>query len=59
MTQDDDFLEVIAAEVAQDPTNMALREDLVTLLLRSDPDRAAEEVGALEEIGRASCRERV
>lgn len=59
MTQDDDFLEVIAAEVAQDPSNTALREDFVTLLLRSDPDRAAEEVAALEAHGGDPARVRL
>ena len=45
---DDDFLEVIATEVARDPHNLALREDFITLLLEADPDRAAAELGVLE-----------
>ncbi|WPF82965.1 AAA family ATPase [Sanguibacter sp. 4.1] len=59
MTQDDDFLEVIAAEVAQDPTNMALREDFVTLLLERDADRAADEVAAFEAHGGDPARVRL
>lgn len=59
MTQDDDFLEVIAAEVAQDPSNTALREDFVTLLLRSDRDRAADEVAAFEAHGGDPSRVRL
>jgi transitional endoplasmic reticulum ATPase len=59
MTQDDDFLEVIAAEVAQDPTNMALREDFVTLLLERDVDRAADEVAAFQAHGGDPARVRL
>ncbi|GAA3584112.1 AAA family ATPase [Klugiella xanthotipulae] len=51
MAQDDNFLEVIAAEVAHDPQNMALREDFITLLLQHDVDRAAQEVTAFEAHG--------
>lgn len=59
MTQNDDFLEVIAAEVAQDPTNMALREDFVTLLLERDVVRAAEEVASFETHGGDPARVRL
>ncbi|MGK9146121.1 ATP-binding protein [Plantibacter flavus] len=59
MTQDEDFLEVIAAEVAQDPTNGALREDFITLLLQHDVDRAAEQVAALEKLGGDPSRVRL
>ena len=58
MTQDD-FLEVIATEVEQDPSNLALREDFITLLLQSDPDRAARELTVLEEAGGDLARVRV
>lgn len=58
MTQDD-FLEVIATEVGQDPHNLPLREDFITLLLESDPDRAAREVTAFEAAGGAPTRVRV
>ncbi|RUQ98282.1 ATP-binding protein [Labedella endophytica] len=59
MAEDDDFLDVIAAEVAQDPQNPALREDFITLLLEKDPDRAAQEVAALEAHGGDPARVRV
>ena len=59
MTQDDDFLEVIEAEVAADPHNVALREDFVTLLLQHDVDRAAEELQAFEAHGGDPARARV
>ncbi|MBL3688182.1 ATP-binding protein [Leucobacter zeae] len=59
MTNDADFLEVIAAEVAQDPRNPALREDFVTLLLESDPERAASEIDAFEAHGGDPARARV
>ncbi|WP_285041353.1 ATP-binding protein [Plantibacter sp. LMC-P-059a] len=59
MTQDGDFLEVIAAEVAQDPQNAALREDFVTLLLQHDVDRAAEEVSTFERFGGDPARVRL
>lgn len=59
MAEDDDFLEVIAAEVEQDPDNPALREDFITLLLERDPDRAAQEVAALEAHGGDPARVRV
>lgn len=59
MTQDEDFLEVIAAEVAQDPQNAGLREDFVTLLLQHDVDRAAQEVSALERHGGDPARVRL
>lgn len=48
---DDDFLGMIDTEVRRDPHNLALREDFVTLLIGSDPDRAAEELAAFEEVG--------
>ena len=51
MAQNDEFLEVIAAEVAQDPQNIALREDYITLLLEHDVDRAAAEIDAFEAHG--------
>lgn len=57
--QDEDFLAVIAAEVAEDPGNAALREDLVTLLIGQDPDRAAQELAAFEEHGGDPARARV
>jgi len=41
---DENFIEVIAAAVAADPDNLALREDFIALLLSDDPGRAAEEV---------------
>ncbi|VXB51484.1 26S protease regulatory subunit [Plantibacter sp. T3] len=59
MTQDEDFLEVIAAEVAQDPQNAALREDFVTLLLQHDVDRAAQEVTTFERLGGDPARVRL
>jgi len=59
MTQDEDFLEVIAAEVAQDPQNASLREDFVTLLLQHDVDRAAQEVTAFEAHGGDPARVRL
>lgn len=59
MTQDDDFLEVIEAEVAADPQNLMLREDFVTLLLQHDVDRAAEELQAFEAHGGDATRARV
>ena len=58
MTQDD-FLDVIATEVDQDPHNLALREDFITLLLQSDPDRAARELLAFEAAGGDASRVRV
>ena len=58
MTQDD-FLDVIATEVEQDPHNLALREDFITLLLQSDPDRAARELLAFEAAGGDASRVRV
>ncbi|KRF20629.1 AAA family ATPase [Nocardioides sp. Soil797] len=54
-----DFVEVIAREVAADPGNLALREDFVTLLLEHDPDRAAHELGAFEAHGGDPARARV
>ncbi|GIG68743.1 ATP-binding protein [Phytomonospora endophytica] len=56
---DDDFLEMIESEVARDPRNLALREDFITLLLRSDPDRAAVELAAFEAGGGDPARVRV
>lgn len=55
----DDFLEVIATEVARDPQNLALREDFITLLLEADPDRAASELVAYEAGGGDPARARV
>ncbi|UOQ59173.1 ATP-binding protein [Leucobacter rhizosphaerae] len=54
--QNDDFLEVIGAEVAADPQNLSLREDFVTLLLQHDVDRAAEELQAFEAHGADPAR---
>lgn len=51
MNQGDDFVEVIAHEVAADPGNLALREDFVTLLLKQDLGRAAAELEAFEAHG--------
>ena len=59
MTQDDDFLEVIEAEVAADPHNVTLREDFVTLLLQHNVDRAAEELQAFEAHGGDPARVKV
>ncbi|CAM3236827.1 AAA family ATPase [Stackebrandtia soli] len=59
MAQDDEFLEVIEAEVARDPQNLALREDFITLLLQYDVDRAAHEVTAFEAHGGDPARVRV
>jgi len=59
MTQDDDFRDVIEAEVARDPQNLALREDFITLLLQHDPDRAAQEMTAFEAHGGDPGRVRV
>ncbi len=59
MAQDDDFLEVIEAEVAADPGNLALREDFITLLLAHHPTRAATEVDAYEAQGGPPARVRV
>ena len=56
---DDDFVDVIAREVAADPGNLALREDFVTLLLEHDPDRAATELDAFEAYGAEPARARV
>lgn len=56
---DDDFVDVIAREVAADPGNLALREDFVTLLLEHDPDRAATELDAFEAYGAEPARVRV
>ncbi|MDN7122247.1 ATP-binding protein [Nocardioides sp. ChNu-153] len=56
---EDDFLEVIETEVARDPRNLALREDFVTLLLQTDPDRAASELATLEAHGADPARVRV
>lgn len=56
---DDDFVEVIAREVAADPDNLTLREDFVTLLLERDADRAASELDAFEARGGDPARVRV
>ncbi|NUT05777.1 MAG: ATP-binding protein [Hamadaea sp.] len=55
----DDFIEVIAREVAADPGNLALREDFVTLLLEQDPGRAATELAAFEAHGGDPARTRL
>ncbi|SDG26304.1 ATPase family associated with various cellular activities (AAA) [Lentzea fradiae] len=55
----DDFVEVIAREVAADPNNLALREDFVTLLLEQDPARAGVELDAFEAHGGDPARARV
>ncbi len=55
----DEFLEVIEAEVRRDPQNLGLREDLITLLLQADPDRAAAELAAFEAGGGDPARVRV
>jgi AAA+ superfamily predicted ATPase len=59
VTDDSDFIEVIAREVAADPSNLALREDFVTLLLEQDPGRATTELAALEALGGDPARIRV
>ncbi|MFK4852713.1 ATP-binding protein [Microbacterium sp. ZW T6_19] len=59
MAHDDEFLAVIAAEVAQDPQNIALREDFITLLLERDADQAATEIDAFEAHGGDPARARV
>ncbi|MGB3437354.1 MAG: ATP-binding protein [Actinophytocola sp.] len=56
---DDGFVEVIAREVAADPSNLALREDFVTLLLAQDPGRAATELETLEALGGDPARIRL
>lgn len=55
----DDFLEVIEAEVSNDPQNLALREDFITLLLQADPDRAADELSRFESDGGDPVRVRL
>ncbi|MFI7680246.1 ATP-binding protein [Actinophytocola sp. NPDC049390] len=55
----DDFVEVIAREVAADPGNLALREDFVTLLLEQDLVRAAAELDAFEAFGGEQARIRL
>lgn len=55
----DEFIEVIAREVAADPGNLALREDFVTLLLEQDPGRAATELAAFEAHGGDPARTRL
>lgn len=59
MSQDDDFVEVISQEVEGDPSNTALREDFITLLLAKDVDRAAEQLKAFEAHGGDPARARV
>ncbi|MBN6038429.1 26S protease regulatory subunit [Amycolatopsis sp. 195334CR] len=59
MSKDNDFVEVIAREVAADPDNLALREDFVTLLLEQDPGRAATELTAFEAHGGDPARVRL
>jgi len=59
MTQDDGFFEVIEAEVAQDPRNLGLREDFITLLLQHDPGRAGAEIDAFTAHGGDPARARV
>lgn len=55
----DSFVEVIAREVEADPSNLALREDFVTLLLEQDPGRAAAELEAFEALGGDPARIRM
>ncbi|MEV6964820.1 ATP-binding protein [Hamadaea sp. NPDC051192] len=55
----DEFIEVIAREVAADPGNLALREDFVTLLLEQDLGRAATELAAFEAHGGDLARTRL
>lgn len=55
----DSFVELIAREVAADPSNHALREDFVTLLLEQDPHRAGTELDAFEAVGGDPARIRV
>ncbi|MFV0253341.1 MAG: ATP-binding protein [Beutenbergiaceae bacterium] len=55
---DDEFLQAIEAEVGQDPQNLALREDFITLLLQSDPDRAAAELETFATMGGDAVRVR-
>ena len=52
----DDFVELIASEVAADPDNLALREDFVTLLLGQDLTRAASELAQFEQRGGSPSR---
>lgn len=59
MSKDEGFLEVIEAEVAQDPQNSALREDFITLLLQYEPERVASEIDAFEAHGGDPARARV
>lgn len=59
MATEDDFLEVIAAEVAADRSDMALREDFIALLLQHEPDRAAQEISAFQADGGDETRVRV
>lgn len=59
MTQNNEFLEVIAAEVEADPSNMPLREDYITLLLEHDVDRAAQELEAFLAHGGDTAKGRV
>ena len=56
---DDDFLEVIETEVERDPHNLVLREDFITLLMQTDPDRAARELDVFESAGGDPARARV
>lgn len=56
---DDGFVEVIAREVEADPSNLALREDFVTLLLEREPERAATELAAFEAHGGDPARVRL
>ncbi|MFC4852897.1 ATP-binding protein [Actinophytocola glycyrrhizae] len=53
------FVEVIAREVEADPSNLALREDFVTLLLEQDRGRAATELDAFEALGGDPARIRL
>lgn len=55
----DDFVEVIAREVAADPGNLALREDFVTLLMERDPARAAAELDTFAAVGGDPARVRL
>ncbi|WP_069387670.1 ATP-binding protein [Cellulosimicrobium cellulans] len=56
---EDDFLELISRAVEADPTDTSLREDLVTLLLERDVERAAAELAAFEAHGGDPARVRL
>lgn len=56
---DQHFIEVIAAEVAADPSNLSLREDFISLLLESDLDRASDEISTFVRLGGDTSRAQV